>query len=75
MANNDANDSAQAPATVAAPAVEQVTLEEFCVRLSQSDRRVELIGGFHFSEKQARRFKDAESNYAARFQAFVNQPV
>lgn len=74
MDNNDANDSAQA-ASVAAPAVEQVTLEEFCVRLSQSDQRVELIGGFHFVEKQARRFKDAESNYAARFQLFVKQPV
>jgi len=75
MDNNDANDSAQAPVTAASPAVEQVTLEEFCVRLSQSDKRVELIGAFHFVEKQAQHFKDFESNYAARFQLFVNKPV
>lgn len=80
MENNDVNDSAQASAPAVAPAVvdpaaEQVTLDEFCVRLSQEDKRVELIGGFHSVEQKAQRFKDAESSYAARFKAFVNQPV
>lgn len=73
MAKNDQVDTQQ-PAVVD-PTVEQVTLEEFCLRLSNSDRRVELIGAFHFVEKQASRFKDAESNYASRFSAFVNKPV
>lgn len=73
METTDATDGGQAPAVD--PAAGQVTLDEFCVRLSQNDKRVELIGGFYFVEKQASRFKDAESNYQARFTAFVNKPV
>jgi hypothetical protein len=62
------------PVVIGADVVD-VTLEEFCVRLSNTDRRVELISAFHFTEKQAARLKDAESNYSARFTAFINQPV
>lgn len=57
------------------PAVEPLTLDEFCISLSSRDKRVELIGAFNFVETQAKRFKDAESNYQSRFEAFVNQPV
>jgi hypothetical protein len=60
------------PAVSTAP---QVTLDEFCTRLSMTDRRVELIGGFHFVETQAGRNKDAESNYQARYTAFLTKPV
>jgi len=65
------------PETSAAvdPAEQKLTLDEFCRRLSASDKRVELIGAFHFVETQAKRFKDAESSYRARFSAFVNKPV
>jgi hypothetical protein len=55
--------------------VPQVTLNEFCTRLSMTDRRVELIGGFHFTETLAGRLKDAESNYQARYTAFLTKPV
>jgi hypothetical protein len=57
------------------PATFDLTLDEFCERLSESDRRVELIGAFHFSERQAGRLKDAESAYRARYQAFMKKPV
>lgn len=60
-------------APVEAP--EHVTLDEFCTRLSTSDKRVELIGGFHFSEKSAGRIKDAESEFQKRFTAFITKPV
>lgn len=50
-------------------------LGEFCARLSASDRRVELIGAFHFAEKRAGRVKDTEANYKARFSAFCRQPA
>lgn len=60
------------PAEATAP---QVTLNEFCTRLSMTDRRVELIGGFHFTETKAGRNKDAESNYQARYTAFLTKPV
>lgn len=52
-----------------------LTLDEFCTRLSAKDSRVELIAGFHFTEKYAGRVKGAESAYAARYEAFKNQPV
>lgn len=53
----------------------EVTLTEFCTRLSMTDKRVELIGGFEFTERVARRVKDAESAYRSRFNAFINKPV
>lgn len=57
------------------PAEQELTLDEFCTRLSAADKRVELIGAFHFVETRAQRFKDAESSYRARFTAFANKPV
>ena len=36
---------------------------------------LELIGAFHFTETRAKRFKDVESSYRARFTAFANKPV
>lgn len=61
-----------------APAAEpepKVSLMEFCLRLSSRDRRVEMIAGFEHVEKAAGRLADAEAAYAARFDAFVNQPA
>lgn len=52
-----------------------LTLDEFCSRLSATDKRVELIGGFHSVEKAAGRVKDLESAYVARFTDFINQPA
>lgn len=57
------------------PAIPDLTVEEFCTRLSASDRRVELINAFCFVERTAGHYKDAESNYQSRFQTFVNKPV
>lgn len=68
------SEQGSAPKIVGA-APDNITLDEFCLRLSKSDKRVEMIGGFHHVEKQARRFKDAEQNYQTRFVAFVNKPV
>lgn len=65
------------------PAVEEVTpaqnfdlgIDEFCSRLSATDKRVELIGAFHHCEVLEGRAKDAASAYSARFAAFANRPV
>lgn len=57
-----------------APA-EELTLAEFCTRLSSTDRRVELIGGFEHSERRAGRSKDTEEAYAARYADFLSQPA
>jgi hypothetical protein len=74
--NNDTPASAQVSIPAAAsPASEELTLVEFCMRLSKSDGRVELIGGFHQSEVAAGHVKDVESEFQSRFNVFINQPV
>ena len=52
-----------------------LSLEEFCIRLSASDARVELIGAFNSEEAGAGRSVDVESAYAARFDQFINRPA
>nr|WP_281719990.1 hypothetical protein [Nitrosomonas nitrosa] len=52
-----------------------ITLDEFCTRLSATDKRVEMIGAFNHVEKKAGRIKDTDENYRSRFDAFVNQPA
>lgn len=64
-----------AQAVTAEPSEFPLTLDEFCSRLSVEDKRVELIGAFHLTERAAGRTKDLESAYATRFAAFVNQPA
>lgn len=53
----------------------EVTLEEFCARRSSTDKRVELIGAFHADEIRQQHFKDAESEYVSRLEAFATKPV
>lgn len=74
MAKNDTNGSA----TPVSDGTEiEMTLDEFCLRMSDRkvDGRVELIHGFAFTERKAGHVKDAESNFKARFVAFANKPV
>lgn len=63
--------SAEAPAASDFP----LSLDEFCTRLSSTDKRVELIGAFHHVEKVAGRVQDTSGNFAARFEAFAKQPA
>lgn len=74
--NNDVADSvAEAVATAAPDAGFELTLDEFCTRLSNTDKRVELIGGFAHSERAAGTIKDTEPAFKARFAAFATKPV
>jgi hypothetical protein len=57
------------------PGESELTVTEFCARLSNDDRRVELIGAFHATETTAGRIKDLESAFRSRFAAFVNKPA
>lgn len=73
-----AKDSKLVDEVVAAPVEEAefpLTVEEACARISATDRRVEMIGAFHSSEKAAGRLKDLESAYRERFAAFCNAPA
>ena len=71
MSKTEAKTAAQ-PQVVAE---DDITVDEFCTRLSKTDKRVELIGAFHFDEKQAGRIKDADSAFSARFVEFANKPA
>lgn len=66
-----------APATTEAaePSGFPMTLDEFCTQLSSVDRRVELIGAFHNTEKRAGKLKDLEQAYSARYKAFCVAPA
>lgn len=62
-------------AATEAPAEFELTLAEACARISANDRRVEMIGAFHSTERAAGRVKDLESAYRTRFAAFCNAPA
>lgn len=69
-----------APASGEAPepapaAAETMALDHFCLSASQTDRRVELLGGFHASETAAGRTADTREAFAARLKAFANAPA
>lgn len=63
------SDAAQVPTTF------ELTLQEYCLRLSTRDRRVELIAGFHHEESAAGQLKDSETAFQARFNAYCTQPA
>lgn len=67
-----------APAPAEAPVTEstdtppaKVSLKRFCMDLSLTDKRVELIGGFHHTEKASGRLLDTPAAYAFRFADFA----
>lgn len=52
-----------------------LSLDEFCTRISQTDRRVELIGGFHRYAQLKGLASDTEANFRAQFEQFLKQPA
>lgn len=64
------------PASAAAePQDFELTLDEFCARMSSEDSRVELIGAFHVTETQAKRIKATMAQFQSRLDAFANKPA
>lgn len=53
----------------------ELSLDEFCTRLSLTDKRTEMIGAFHHSEKNKGVSKDSESNFNQRFAKFCKLPA
>lgn len=75
MAKSEPKGDFQEPTAVEAASEFPLSLDEMCARLSQSDKRVELIGAFHHVERNAGRLKDTDAAYRARFAAFCNAPA
>lgn len=61
-------------AVTAAPEV-KLSLTDFCIRLSETVRRPELIGSFEATERRAGRIQASEAEFRKRYDAFVNKPV
>ncbi len=68
-------DQESAPAPAQAQPANDITLQEFCMRASQTDKRVELLAGFEHSQRVAGVVKAPEVVFAARYVAFANQPA
>lgn len=66
---------AKAPVQVEAPQAFDLTVDEFCARLSATDRRPELIYAFSRDELRAGRVKDSTANFTSRFASFANRPA
>lgn len=79
MANKDkaapGSDQAQDAAGDQVEKEMPLELQEFCIRLSTSDKRVEMIGAFFKVEGAAGRVKDVESAFKTRYDEFCNQPA
>lgn len=71
MAKNPETVAEATPVAAGVP----LSLNEFCIRLSAKDKRVELIGGFEYVERVAGRLSDTAEQYEQRFTEFLNQPA
>ena len=54
---------------------EEIALDAYCGRLSESDRRVELIGGFEAYCRGAGLLKAAPAVFDGTFLLFTNRPA
>jgi hypothetical protein len=64
-----------APAAVVVVETVQLTLNEFCQRLSETVRRPELLSAFEYTERTAGRLKDSTAAFEERFEQFRKTPV
>lgn len=53
----------------------ETTIDDFCRDLSRTDRRVELIAGFHHEQCARDHHKDTADAFAARFKSFCEAPA
>lgn len=63
-----------APTPVADNSIE-LTLHDFCLRLSESVKKPELIGAFSASQTRAGVVKDTEAAFRKAFDKFINAPA
>lgn len=76
MTKKSSGESLEEKTIESAPAEVVITAEEFCKKLSVTDRRVELIGGFfYWVEKEKKITKATEKTFAELFGQFVKMPV
>jgi hypothetical protein len=52
-----------------------VSLDDFCKKLSLKETRYSLISAFHLNQKKAGKLRDTPSAYQGRFEKYINTPV
>lgn len=52
-----------------------LTLDEFCARLSTTDKRVSLIGGFHVHCRVKQMVQAREADFRREYHAFAGLPA
>lgn len=65
----------EASTAAAVTVADEISLVEFCTRLSATVRRPELISAFEFSERRSGSIKDTAEAFQARFETFGKKPV
>lgn len=75
MAKTDTTTSQVAAVKAAVPDSFELTLDEFCVRMSSKVNAPELLGAFHYEERAAGRLKDTEAAFAKRYEDFARKPA
>jgi len=78
MAEKDSKTEKQptpAAAKSAPPKDFPISLEEFCKRASMTDKRVELLGGFHHHARSKKMLHARESDFAAEYAKFLTMPA
>lgn len=68
----EANTSAPVSAEAVPEPTPRITLDQFCRDISTTDRRVELLSAFHYTEKRAGRTVDTSDAYKVRYADFAN---
>lgn len=53
----------------------QLPLDEFCTRLSATDKRVEMISGFHSFMKRGGQTVATQTVFEAAFRDFATRPM
>ena len=66
---------ADAPIPVAQVESFDLTIDEYCTRLSADKASPEIIGGFHHSQVVAGNNKASSAAFAQAFDAFKKQPA
>lgn len=52
-----------------------ITLQEFCTRISTTDKRVELIGAFYTTKLTAGVTSATQADFSVMLDEFANQPA
>ena len=75
MSNEQVAKAASKANQAPAPTSFDLSLDEFCARLSGSKVGPEMIGGFYQAQKAAEKTNGSDADFSAAFAIFEKQPA